>query len=142
MTKQVHNRLAAVQVEAILNRYVNKDLSAVQAMDMLGLGRSRFFEWVKRYKSRSGDFSTAYRREACKHRISNDLEGYIVGELETEKSLIDDPSIPVRFYNYSFIRDQIMKKYRQEVSVPTIIDRAKKTDSTFRSREGNIMIVR
>jgi hypothetical protein len=47
-------------------------------------------------------------------------------ELETEKSLIDDPSMPVRFYNYSFIRDQIMKKHHQEVSVPTIIDRAKK----------------
>ncbi len=85
MTKQVHNRLAAVQVEAILNRYVNKDLSAVQAMDMLGLGRSRFFEWVKRYKSRSGDFSTAYRREACNHRISNDLEGYIVGRVRDRK---------------------------------------------------------
>jgi hypothetical protein len=142
MTKQVHNRLAAVQVEAILNRYVNKELSAVQAMDMLGLGRSRFFEWVKRYKDRSKGFSTAYRREACNHRISSDLEGYIVGELETEKSLIDDPSMPVRFYNYSFIRDQIRKKHHQEVSVPTIIDRAKKTDSTFRSRKGNIMIGR
>ena len=131
-----------MQVEAIVNRYVKKALSAVQAMDMLGLSRSQFFEWVKRYRDGSGDFSTTYRREACNHRISSELEVYIIRELETEKRLIDDPSMPVRFYNYSFIRDQIMKKHHQEVSVPTIIDRAKKTDSTFRSRKGNIMIGR
>jgi hypothetical protein len=70
------------------------------------------------------------------------LEGHIRSELEMEKRLIDDPSIPVRFYNYSFIRDQIMKKYHQEVSVPTIIDRAKKTGSTSRSPKGNITIGR
>jgi hypothetical protein len=142
MTKQVHNRLTAEQVEAILNRYVNQELSAIQAMEILGLRRSQFFEWVKRYKDRSGDFSTAYRREACNHRISSELEGYITGELEMEKSLIDDPSMPVRFYNYSFIRDQIRKKHHQEVSVPTIIDRAKKTGSTFGSPKGPITIGR
>lgn len=104
-------------------------------MEILELRRNQFFEWVKRYKDRSGNFSTAYRREACNHRISSELEGYITGELEMEKSLIDDPSMPVRFYNYSFIRDQIRKKHHQEVSVPTIIDRAKKTGSTFGSRK-------
>jgi len=142
MTKQMHNRLTAGQIEAILNRYVNKGLSAVQARDMLGLSRSQFFEWVKRYKEGSGGFSTAYRRGPCNHRISGELEGHIRSELEMEKRLIDDPSIPVRFYNYSFIRDQIMKKYHQEVSVPTIIDRAKKTGSTSRSPKGNITIGR
>lgn len=142
MTKQIHIRLTEGQVEAILNRYVNKEVSAVQAIDMLGLSRSQFFEWVKRYKDGRGDFSTAYRREGCNHRISSELEGYIRGELEMEKSLIDDSSIPVRFYNYSFIRDQIRKKHHQEVSVPTIIDRAKKTGSTSGSPKGDITIER
>ena len=142
MSKQMHNRLTAEQIEAILSRYVNKEISAVQAMDILGLGRSQFFEWVRRYKGGSGDFSTAYRREACNHRISSELEGYIRGELEMEKRLIDDPSMPIRFYNYSFIRDQIMKKHHQEVSVPTIIDRAKKTVSTSGSPKENITIGR
>jgi hypothetical protein len=142
MTMQVHNRLTTAQVEAILSRYVNKELPAAQAMDMLGLSRSQFFEWVKRYKGESQDFSTVYRREARNHRVSRELEGYIMGELEMEKTLIDDPSMPIRFYNYSFIRDQIMKKYHQEVSVPTIIDRAKKGDSTSKNPKGSITIVR
>lgn len=142
MTEQVHNRLTATQVEAILNRYVKKELTGVQAMDMLGLSRSQFFEWVKRYKDGSENFNTTYRREKGNHRISSELEGYIIGELEIEKRLIDDPSMPVRFYNYSFIRDQIRKKYHQEVSVPTIIDRAKKTGSTARSPKGHITIGR
>lgn len=142
MTKQVHNRLTTVQVETILNRYVNRELPAAQAMDMLGLSRSQFFEWVKRYKDGSRDFSTAYRRDAHNHRISSDVEGYIIDELGIEKSLIDDPSMPVKFYNYSFIRDQIMKKYHQEVSVPTIIDRAKKGGSIAKNPKGNITIGR
>ena len=37
MTEQIHNRLTVVQVEAILDRYVDKEVSAVQAIDMLGL---------------------------------------------------------------------------------------------------------
>lgn len=133
MTKQVHKRLTTEQVAAILNRYVNQELSAAQAMEIMGLRRSQFFEWVKRYKDRRGDFSAAYTREACNHRISSELEGHITDELEMEKSLIDDPSMPVRFYNYSFIRDQIKKKHQRDVSVPTIVDRAKKTVTIFGS---------
>ena len=49
MAKQIHMRLTDEQVQAILKKYVSNELGRVQAMDMLGLGRSRFFEWVKRY---------------------------------------------------------------------------------------------
>ena len=33
--------------------------------------------------------------------------------------------MPVRFYNYSYIRDLLLNKYQQKVSLPTIINRAK-----------------
>jgi len=142
MTKQLHNRLTQEQVDAILNRYVRKELSTVQAMDTLGLGRSQFFEWVKRYKNGCRDFTTAYARKTGNHKIDSQTEGYIMKELKIEKTLIDDPAMPVRFYNYSFIRDQIMKKCRLEVSVPTIIDRAKKGAFISGNREENITITR
>jgi len=128
MTRQLHSRLTDEQVAAILGRYAKRELSAEQAMDMLGLGRSQFFEWAKKYKEgSSGGFSVAYARQASNHRISQDLEEKLLAELTIEKALIDDPSMPVRSYNYSFVRDQILKKHKQEVSVPTIIGRAKKT---------------
>lgn len=34
--------------------------------------------------------------------------------------------MPIRSYNYSYIRDQLWSKYKQKISLPTIIDRAKK----------------
>lgn len=120
-----------------LSRYVKKKLSAVQAMDILGLSRSQFFAWVKKYKDGYQDFTVAYGRKTGNHAIDSTSEEYILKELEMEKALIDDPSMPVRFYNYSFIRDQIIKKYHREISVPTIIDRAKKTVFTSRRRNGS-----
>ncbi len=43
-------------------------------------------------------------------------------ELRFEKKLIQDKTVPLNSYNYSYIRDQLDKK----VSLPTIIDRAKR----------------
>lgn len=41
-----------------------------------------------------------------------------------EKSLIDDPSLPITTYNYSAVRGRLAK-HELEVSLPTIITRAK-----------------
>ncbi len=140
MGKHLHTRMMDRHVDVILSGYIQKKLNAVQAMSMLGLSRSQFFAWVKKYKDGCRDFTVAYGRKTGNHTIDSTSEEYILKELEMEKALIDDPSIPVRFYNYSFIRDQIMKKYNQRVSVPTIIDRAKKTVFTSKSRIGNTTI--
>jgi hypothetical protein len=45
--------------------------------------------------------------------------------LNREKELIEDPEIPISGYNYSALRDRLRKE-GMEVSVNTIIDRAKK----------------
>jgi len=47
-------------------------------------------------------------------------------ELAIEKQLIVDPKIPLRSYNYSYIKDRLLSIYGQKVSTPTIIDRAKR----------------
>jgi len=47
-------------------------------------------------------------------------------ELEIEKQLIADPKVPLRSYNYSYIKDRLISTYDQKVSTPTIISRAKK----------------
>ena len=50
----------------------------------------------------------------------------IFKELSIEKKLIGDKQIPLHSYNYSYIKDRLETVYDQKVSVPTIIDRAKK----------------
>ncbi|MBI5328253.1 MAG: hypothetical protein HZB80_08200 [Deltaproteobacteria bacterium] len=48
MTGQIHKRLSGEQVRIILDRYIQKEISVLQAMNLLDLKRRQFFEWVKR----------------------------------------------------------------------------------------------
>ncbi|MCL4384881.1 MAG: hypothetical protein M1479_05100 [Actinobacteria bacterium] len=48
-----------------------------------------------------------------------------MNELAIEKKLITDPNIPLRLYNYSYIKDRLEEVYKQKVSLPSIISRAK-----------------
>ena len=126
MTEQIHKRLINEQVKTILDRYIKKELSSEQAMGLLELKRSQFFELVKKYRENYEVFSIEYKRNIKNRRISEEVEESIFEELSIQKGLIDDSAMPVRFYNYSYIQDQMIKKYQQEVSLSTIINRAKK----------------
>ncbi len=46
-------------------------------------------------------------------------------ELKKEAEIIADKDNPVRFYNYSYLKDILEKKHNIHVSLPTIIRRAK-----------------
>lgn len=142
MTEQLHKRLSEEQVKMLLDRYIKKELGSEQAMNLLGLKRRQFFEWVKRYKERHEDFNIEYKRSNEHRKISEAIEENIIKELKIEKGLIDDSAIPIRFYNYSYIQDQLRKKYKQEVSLPTIIGRAKKGIFTYQDRKRQFMIMR
>ena len=93
-------------------------------MDILQIKRSRFFVLVHKFINDPNRFSIAYKRKSS-GRISAELETIIRKELQKEKELIEDQEIPIRNYNYSYIRDQIYKNKRLTVSLPTIIKRAK-----------------
>jgi hypothetical protein len=62
-----------------------------------------------------------YERKRAIRKISKDVEKNIISELGKEKNLVEDKSIPISFYNYSYIKDRIYQAYRQKVSLPTII---------------------
>ena len=124
MSNHLHKQYDSKFVGSILQKYVKKELSARQAMDILQIKRSRFFELVQKFVSDPNGFSITYKRKSS-GRISAELEEIIREELEKEKVLIEDQEIPIRNYNYSYIRDQIYKNNGLKVSVPTIIRRAK-----------------
>lgn len=142
MTAQMHKRFINDQVKMILERYLKKELRSEQAMDLLELKRSQFFELVKRFKENKESFSIEYNRTGKTRRINEEVEDSILKELSIEKGLIDDAAMPVRFYNYSYVQDQMMKKYQQSVSVPTIINRAKKTVFIFQDLKRRCMTMK
>ena len=61
------------------------------------------------------------------------IEQNILKELSIEKKTIQNKEIPLKSYNYSYIKDRLRTTYHQKVSLPTIIDRAKKHGSISRN---------
>jgi len=61
-----------------------------------------------------------------------------MAELKIENELIKDSAIPIRSYNYSYIKDIIETRYDQRVSLPTIINRAKKEGFYLGKRQKSV----
>lgn len=123
---QLHKRLTTDQVKIIMQKYVNHELKAKDAMTYLDLSRPRFYEVLQEYRKDPKCFSIDYVREEATRKIHPDIEAHIWKELRTEKEkVIDNPEVPVRRYNDSYIQNLLREKYGDVVSVPTIIGRAK-----------------
>ena len=128
MSKHLHKSFHTHQIKSLLQKHVAREVRLEHILGILGIGRSRFFELLKMFRENPGDFSIDYKREGVCRRISPDIERNILKELRREKKLIKDPDIPIKSYNYSYIRDRLRSQYGQKVSLPTIINRAKKND--------------
>ena len=121
---QLHKKFVDEQVKSLLARYLNNQSMLEQVLQILGIKRSRFFKLLSAYKNNPEGFSIQYKRTTPK-RIRKHLEKIIIKQLETEKKMIENKDIPIKFYNYSYIKDQILKQHQEKVSVTTIIKRAK-----------------
>jgi hypothetical protein len=126
MMSQVHKRFTPEQVKELLERYSNNEIERKYFQEILGIKKSRFFMLLKQYKENPQHFTTRYQRTTPPRIISAEIEQNILKELTIEKKIIQDKEIPLKSYNYSYIRDRLKGRYRQKVSLPTIIDRAKK----------------
>lgn len=122
---QIHKKFTDSQVKELMQRYLNKEIERKYIQEVLGIKRRRFFTLLNTFRKDSHGFSIQYNRETSR-RISQDIENNILKELKIDKELIESNVVPLRRYNYSYVRDRLMKKYNQKVSLPTIIDRAKK----------------
>ena len=67
-------------------------------------------------------------RKYIQEILDNEAEQALIKELKIEKQLIDNKDIPIRKYNYSYIKDLLEVAYQQKVSLTTIIKRAKQND--------------
>ena len=81
---------------------------------------------LKQYRENPKEFTIQYQRTTPPANLPRTLEHNILKELSIEKGIIQNKEIPLKSYNYSFIKDHLRKKYRQKVSLTTVIRRAKK----------------
>lgn len=139
---QLHKRFTTEQVVELLMRYIDKKIERKYIQEILQVGKVRFFAIIKEYKSDPKNFSIDYSRRSPK-RISKETEKNIIKELKIDKKIIKDKNNPTDWYNYSYIKDRLKDKYKQNVSLPTIIDRAKKNDFYLpKKRKRKLMIVK
>jgi len=71
--QQIHKRLDEQTVAVILERYLAKEISSKEAMQYLGVQRSRFFEILKSYQDNIDEFTLEYQRASPK-KISDESD--------------------------------------------------------------------
>jgi hypothetical protein len=126
MADHIHKKFSSTQVKSLIESYLAKEIELSYILSILGIGRSGFFTLLKSYRQNPACFSIEYSRNTPNRKISSQIEDDILSELYVEKCLIEDKSNTIKYYNYSYIRDLLAEKYGHKVSVPTIIDRAKR----------------
>ena len=131
---QLHNKFTDGQVKELTERYLRKEIERKYIQQILGISTTRFLALIKLYRRNPDKFSVQYIRYAKTRAICESIEENIIKELSIEKELIEDENVPLKSYNYSYIKDLLKKKYNQKVSLPTIIDRAKKNDFYLKKR--------
>ena len=120
--EQIHRRFTTEQVKVLFKAYCKGTLDRPAVQETLGIGKARFFALLKQYRHNPEGFCLIYQRTAPA-RLPARAEEEIERELMLEKGLIDDPTLPITTYNYSAIRDRLVKR-AVIVSLPTIITRA------------------
>jgi hypothetical protein len=123
---QLHKRFTSDEVRELLERYLKKEIKRTYIQEILGISRRRLFMLLKEYKEDPQHFTIQYQRTSPSRSISAEIEQNILKELRVEKEIIQNKDVPLTSYNYSYIRDRLRARYRQKVSLPTIIGRAKK----------------
>ena len=139
MRKQLHKKFDTKQVVDIFERYLTGEILQEQAQALLKVSRSRFFYLLKCYRDDSANFSVAYQRKKPTRSLDKKVEDKIIKALEQEKKLIENKENPIRDYNYSFIKETLQRKHEVEVSLTTIINRAKKMNFIRREKSRSDM---
>ena len=126
MGRHLRTRYSVKEVKELFERYLAHAIGMEQALALLKLGRRQFFNLLKSYRARPTHFSLESQRITPPRTIAAKTEARIMLELKKEAEIIRRDSNPVKFYNYSYLKETLAKKHKVFVSLPTIIRRAKK----------------
>ena len=115
---QIHKRFTSDQVKELFDRYSKNEIERKYIQEILGIKKTRFFMVLKQYKEDPRLFTIQYQRTSAPRTISPMIEQTILKELSIEKKIIQNKEIPLKSYNYSYIRDRFKRKISSE-GLPT-----------------------
>ena len=122
---QLHKRFTSEEVKKLLDRYLKNEIERTYIQETLGIKRRRFFVLLKQYKENPQDFTVQYRRTRAPRSISPMIEQNILKELSIDQKIIQNKEIPLKSYNYSFIKDRLKGTYHPvsytHLTLPTIL---------------------
>ncbi len=125
--KHIHKRFPQEQIKIFFAAYLRRRMTRKEVEEELGIGKTRFFALLKRYRRDPMAFSVSYHR-STPSKLPNQTSIAIEQGLLFEKELIKNPEIPLTTYNYSALRDRLKEKQGIDVSLTTIIRKAKELD--------------
>jgi hypothetical protein len=128
MASQIHTKFTTDQVKELLQKYLDGSVERKYLQEVLGIGKSRFFEIIQAYRKDKDSFSVEYKRSSEAKRIAPEIQDNILQELAIDKKAIQNKNVPLYKYNYSYIQKRLETKYKQSVSLNTVIQYAKDND--------------
>jgi hypothetical protein len=139
MTKHLRKLFSTDEVKNVFERYLSREIGVEESLALLKIRRRQFFKLLKNYRDKPEAFSLDYKRTTAPHKIDDRSEAKILRELEKDAAIIRGKNNPVKFYNYSYLKEILEKKHKVVVSLPTIIARAKKMGFIRKRNPGNRM---
>lgn len=125
MAPQIHKKFTNDQIKELLQKYLNKEIERKHIQEILGIGKSRFFEIIQDYRNDPKVFSVEYKRSSQTKRIAPEIQDNIIKELAIDQKAIQNKDIPLYRYNYSYVQKRLEKSYKQSAALSTIIQYAK-----------------
>jgi len=125
MAGHIHKHFTNEQVKELLQKYLNKEVERKYLQEILGIGKSRFFELIQVYRSNPKKFSVEYKRSGKTRSIAPQVKKNIIKELTFDKNAIQNEDIALYRYNYSYVKKRLEETYGQSAGLSTIIRYAK-----------------
>lgn len=125
--KHIRKRFSIEQIKILFVAYLKRRMTRKEVEEELGIGKTRFFALLKLYKNDPTIFSVSYHR-FTPPKLTHQTNAAIEQGLLFEKALIQNPNLPITTYNYSALRDRLREKQGIDVSLTTIIRKAKILD--------------
>ncbi len=135
---QLHKRFKTDQVKDFFVRYLNKEFKISYLLEILKIKRRRFFKLLGVFRKNPKEFSIVPVHTNKHRKIDALIEKNILKELSLDKQMIKNPEVPLKSYNYSYVKQRLFEKHGEEVSVSTIINRAKEHGFYFKNKKKKI----
>lgn len=131
-------RLTNDQVRSIFGGYVGGVSTMAECLDLLEIGRSRFFVLLSEYRKNPTTFTCVSKAPSHRQkRITPAVESILKNYLEEDQALIKNYDVPISTYNYTAIKERLEKENNFSLSLPTIINRAKEWEFYLPKRKSS-----